>query len=168
MKKFGTPMAAGPGIASESVGFANVGVPSGAWGAFGLACLVARLPARVTLSVALPTILPAAPVWLPEPARVVPEPAEPLEVFPEPLVEPWEVEPPPEPPLLPPPLEPLDPFPAGVGEGVGVPVTRGTGGTVGAGATVGAGVGVATGPRSTTLCTGAESAGSELAAEPPG
>src|SRR3954470_18079958 len=31
MKKFGTPIGAAPGVASEKVGFAGVGTPSGRW-----------------------------------------------------------------------------------------------------------------------------------------
>ena len=49
MKKFGTPMRAGPGSASEKVGFSGVGEPSG-FSAGGAASLGLR-----TLSLARPT-----------------------------------------------------------------------------------------------------------------
>src|SRR5579859_130231 len=43
MKKFGTPIGAGPGIANEKVGLAGVGTPLAVIGARGVACLCSCL-----------------------------------------------------------------------------------------------------------------------------
>src|SRR3954447_4241410 len=42
MKRCGTPICAGPGVASENVGFARVGAPSGRLGGGGAALFSAR------------------------------------------------------------------------------------------------------------------------------
>src|SRR5436189_3493979 len=46
MKKFGTPIGAGPGVAEEKLGFCGVGVPSGLVSAFGDDDLLLRGPVR--------------------------------------------------------------------------------------------------------------------------
>src|SRR4051812_34774506 len=116
MKKFGTPIAAAPGSASEIVGFARVGVPSGA-------CV--RSPARWRLRAAFSrsrlTVFPTRPegdcvfgvgglgeVVLPEEGRLDPPPE-------------LEGE-----PALPPPLPPLPPPDGCVGLGLGVAPPPGT------------------------------------------
>ena len=148
MKKLGTPMRAAPGSASETVGFSSVGEPSVLRVGFSVSGVDAplsldllsrssffssSLPSRTSpLSSAPPTTLPGFG-------------------FPPPML-PW-FPPPPPPPVLPA-LSPLPMFP-----GVGVAVTDGAGVCVGDAVAVGVGVGVETGPRSTTVSTGAGSGG---------
>ena len=138
MKKFGTPMRAGPGSASEKVGFAAVGEPSG----FSAGGAASSTGLR-TLSLARPTPESRLPLARltgfssadgrscvePSPASVLPPPA----------------------PEFPLPLFPPPPFgSSGVSSGVGTGLSG-----VLTGEAVGVGVGVWAGPRSTISWTGA-------------
>src|SRR5215217_6763126 len=154
MKKFGTPMAAAPGSAIEIVGLLRVGVPSGARTA------LRRWAARRLVFSTVRLTLPVSDSVLPPPLLLGTRPLCGLPVLPPPPVI---VLPPPPPDDWPPPPPPVPPGADGT---LGV---SGTEGALGVGTWgVGTGVGVETGPRSTTLCTGAGSAGRELATDPPG
>src|SRR5262245_13916024 len=134
MKKFGTPIGAAPGSASEKVGLSTVGVPSGARPRAGFGTLLRAL--RLSCAIAfLELRLPARNFWLPLGAVVVPGTVPVL----------W---------LGLPPCPGFGLLPGvAVGLGVGVPVTPGIEGTVGTGSCgVACGVGVAIGPLSMT-CT---------------
>src|SRR5690349_61671 len=99
MKKFGTPIAAGPGVASDRVGLASVGTPSGRVMAFGFAAALWR-SLRASRLARRPTE-PTTPLpLLPLPARAPAgeEPVLPLGLEPLGLL----CEPPPPPPPPPP------------------------------------------------------------------
>ena len=128
MKKFGTPIGAAPGCASEKVGLSSVGVPSIARpGTLSAAFFLAwRLSSETSfLLLRLPALNFLLPAGCPEPA--------------------W-----PEPPWLRLGAPGLS-LPSGVGVALGfglVPGTVGTAGTVGTGSGVPVGVGTAIGPLS--------------------
>ena len=134
MKKFGTPMRAGPGSASETVGLSSVGVPS---------VLRVGLDSSTCFSTCSTRFssLPVSDSELGERARRLCAGSS-----------------------LPPRLSPPPRFPragasapspgGSVGAGVGVGVRVGAG-AAGVAVAVGEGVAVATGPRSTIDCTGA-------------
>jgi hypothetical protein len=141
MKKFGTPIGAAPGIASEKVGLSSVGEPSGArprpWLRFRDFFL--RTVRSTSPVIRLASILPARKVRLRlRPSRVPVEP-EPAPASPE---------------SAPPTVRLGAPGPS-LPSGVGVDVTDGTVGT----AAGGVGVGVETGPWSMTSLMGPETPG---------